>query len=106
MGILNLFAKRNESKVNRLPSGSFTVDSLGQILVSTVMQDYPRPWLIEIGRCAIHTFRSAREARLPLTEFVVYYAAFKVTARELRGGAIVFLTPRSLSPGSTSSSFA
>jgi len=106
MGILNLFSKKSESKVNRLPSGSFTVDSLGQILVSTVLQDYPRPLLTEIGRCALHTFRSARGARLPLTEFVVHYAAFKVTARELRGGAIVFLTPRSLAAGSTSSSFA
>jgi hypothetical protein len=106
MGILNLFAKQSKSQVNRLPAGSFTVDSLGRILVSTVPQDYPQPLLAEIGRCAIHTFRSAREARLPLTECVVHYAAFKVTARELRGGAIVFLAPRSLAPGSTSSPFA
>lgn len=105
MDILSLFSRKRDSHVNRLPSGSFTVDSLGQVLVSTVPQEYPRALLAEIGRSAIQTFGSAREARLTLTEFVIHYPAFKVTARELRGGAIVFLTPRSLTPALTSSSF-
>jgi hypothetical protein len=105
MGILNRLSKPRELRVSRLPAGSFTVDSLGQVLISTVPHDYPQPLLAEIGRCVIDTFRSAREVNLPLTEVVVHYSALKMTARELRGGAIVFLTPRSMRPGSTSSLF-
>jgi hypothetical protein len=42
------------------------------------------------------TFESARDAQLSLTELVVDFPAFKVTARQLRGGAIIFLAPQAL----------
>jgi len=44
----------------------------------------------------LSTFQAAREAGIPLTELIADYAALKLTARELRGGAIIFLAPRSL----------
>jgi len=33
---------------------------------------------------------------LQFSELIVQYAAFKITAREMRGGAIIFLSPRAL----------
>ena len=48
----------------------------------------------EIGRCVLDTFREAQAANLPLAELDIHFSGFKIVARELRGGAIVFLTPR------------
>ena len=45
----------------------------------------------------IAAFRDAKEAQIVLREFVVRYANLKLTARELRGGAIIFLVPQTLS---------
>jgi hypothetical protein len=50
----------------------------------------------EITTAVLATFQAAREAQMPLTEIVADYSALKLTARELRGGAIIFLAPRSL----------
>ena len=41
-------------------------------------------------------FRQAQQAHLPLSELIIHYGALKLLARELRGGAIVFLMPQSL----------
>jgi hypothetical protein len=41
-------------------------------------------------------FRSARMANLPFTEIIIRYPNLKLTARELGGGAIVFLVPQTL----------
>ena len=49
----------------------------------------------EIGRRVLETFRDAQAAQLPLAELVVHYGSLKIVARELRGGAIVFLSPKS-----------
>ena len=49
--------------------------------------------MLEIGRVIVDTFRKAQAAEVVLTELTVNFAALKVTARELRGGAIVFLAP-------------
>lgn len=97
MGLLNFFKSRPSANlVRRLPTGSFTVDSTGEVVISTLSQACSAEQVQEIGRLAIATFQSARQARLPVHELVVNYASLKVTARELRGGAIVFLSPRSL----------
>ena len=37
----------------------------------------------------------ARDAQLPLTEVNIHYGSFLLTARELRGGVIIFLLPQS-----------
>lgn len=93
MGLLKIFSKP-PSIPRKLPAGSFTVDRDGQIVVSTLPQSFPKALLRDIADCVLKTFRGAQEARLPLNELVVRYSSLKLTARNLRGGAIVFLAPQ------------
>jgi hypothetical protein len=39
-------------------------------------------------------FGEAAKAQLPLAELTINYPSLKICARELRGGAIVFLSPK------------
>ena len=39
-------------------------------------------------------FSEAAAAQLPLAELIINYPSLKIAARELRGGAIVFLSPK------------
>jgi len=80
----------------RLPAGSFTLDREGRIIISTVTQSFPDTLLREIGDHVLATFRSAQDAQLPLSELIVHFSSLTLTARELRGGAIVFLSPQML----------
>ncbi len=96
MGFLSLFSKP-AAKLVRLPSGSFTVDRDGRVLVSTLPQAFPAELVREIGAHILVAFRSAQTARLPISELIIRYSSLKLTARELRGGAIVFLAPQTLS---------
>ncbi len=96
MGLLSFLQQRTTLNLVRLPSGSFTVDSNGEILVSTLPGFFPKTWAKEIGRHVLASFRAAQEAELPLAELVAEFSAFKLTARALRGGAIVFLAPQGL----------
>jgi hypothetical protein len=100
MGLLSLFSKPADAGPGllRLYSGSFTVDRNGRINACTLPQSFPAAHLKAIADSVLGTFREAQAAQAPLTELTVEYAALKLTARELRGGAIVFLTPRSLTP--------
>lgn len=97
MGLLNLFSKA-APKLTQLPSGSFTVDAQGRVLASTLPNAFSRPHLAEISATVLTIFKDAREAALPLSEIIVRYDGFKITARELRGGAIVFLKPKQSLP--------
>jgi hypothetical protein len=38
--------------------------------------------------------QEARDSQMPLAEVNIYFASLRVTARELRGGAIIFLFPQ------------
>ena len=96
MGLLTLFARPGGPGLMHLPSGSFTLDREGQVMTSTLPQSFPAAEIRDIGRTVLTAFRHAREAQLPLSEIIVHYAALKLLARELRGGAIVFLMPHSL----------
>ena len=97
MGFLNfLFKSSAKSRLTRLPSGSFTMDREGRVISSTLPQSFPMPHMQEMGRQVLAFFRAAETARMPLSEMIVYYSALKLTARELRGGAIVFVTPQTL----------
>ncbi|MEP6663489.1 MAG: hypothetical protein ABJC04_07470 [Verrucomicrobiota bacterium] len=97
MGFLNLFSKP-APRLARLPSGSFTVDSAGRLLASTLPHTLSEHYTREIGAVVLSIFNDARKAALPLTELIVRYGGFKITARELRGGAIIFLKPKELQP--------
>jgi hypothetical protein len=96
MGLLNFLSKPDRPRLVHLPSGSFTVDREGQIMTSTLPQSFPSERLQQIGHQVIASFLSARQAQIPLVEIIVHYAALKILARELRGGAIIFLMPQSL----------
>ena len=100
MGFLNFRSRPKEaetaSTLVRLPSGSCTVDPSGRVVASTLPGSFPVPRVKEITASVLATFQAAREAQIPLTEIVVDYASLRLTARELRGGAIIFLAPRSL----------
>ncbi len=94
MGLLNLFSsKKDEPKLERLPSGSFTVDRDGKILTSTLPQGFAEASVREIGKIVVEAMLSAREANLTVSDLVIYYSGLKITAKEQRGGAMIFLAP-------------
>ncbi len=98
MGLLSRFFKPSHPGLLQLPAGSFTLDREGVIMTSTLPQSFPSDHARAIGDQVLEAFRLAKKAQMPLSEIVIQYAALKVLARELRGGAIVFLMPQSLSP--------
>jgi hypothetical protein len=93
MGLLSLFSKPAPTLL-RLSAGSFTVDSHCKVVISTLPSNFPAQLIREIGSQVLGAFREAQEAQLPLGELVINYPSLRITARELRGGAIVFLLPR------------
>src|SRR5262245_62175643 len=96
MGFLRFFRRTTTLNLIRLPSGSFTVDPNGKILVSTLPNAFPEVWAQAIGKQIVQAFRSAQEAQLPLRELVAEYSSLNLTARALRGGALIFLSPQGL----------
>jgi hypothetical protein len=107
MGFLKKLSRlfRSRASVQQLPVGSLTVDRDGHVVTSTVSSAYPDELLGEIGRNVLVLFREAREAQMPLAEVSIYFASLRITARELRGGAVIFLFPQTaLSPTQNRSS--
>jgi hypothetical protein len=96
MGFLTPFKKAPKPDVKRLPSGTFTVDAECHIVSSTVPGWVPEAQVRNVGRQVLAIFEGARKANLQFSELVVQYAAFKITARQMRGVAIIFLSPRVL----------
>ncbi|MFZ1074204.1 MAG: hypothetical protein WAO21_12325 [Verrucomicrobiia bacterium] len=100
MGFLKkLFRFRSRAAVQQLPSGSIAVDRDGNVVTSTVSSAYSNDLLRAIGRDVLALFREAREAQMPLAEVNIHFVSLRITARELRGGAVIFLFPQTaLSP--------
>jgi hypothetical protein len=99
MGLLNPKSRqdsRSDTVLTRLPSGSFTLDPAGRVVASTLPRSFPAHLVQLVSQSIMTTFETAREAQLTLNELVVDFPALKVTARGLRGGAIIFLAPRAL----------
>lgn len=80
----------------RLPAGVFTVDRTGRVLVSTLASMFPAPLVSMIGEAVIGAFEDAAAMHQPLTELVIHYPSLKITARAMRGGALIFLLPVNL----------
>ncbi len=93
MGLLSLFTKSAPSLL-QLPAGSFTVGPDGGVLASTLPSSFPEELIQAIAGQVLATFRGAAEVQLPLTELIVSYPSLRISARELRGGAILFLSPQ------------
>ena len=95
MGFLKVFRKK-PSKLLRLSAGSFTMDRRGTVLVRTLPSGFPKQLVEQIGLLVLEAFREANAAQLPLTQIQISYPNLKITARDLRGGTLVFLTPTNL----------
>jgi hypothetical protein len=80
--------------VQQLPAGTITVDRQGRVVTSTVSSAYPKNLLQGIGCDVLELFREARATQTPLAEVSVHFGSLRITARELRGGAIIFLFPQ------------
>ena len=95
MELLSLFNRHVETAPgHQLPAGSFTINRSGNITASTIPSSFPNSFLLDIASHVLTTFREAKEAQLPLSELAVNYPDFKLAARELSGGAIIFFIPR------------
>ena len=93
MGLLNLFSKPAPTLL-KLPSGSFTVDRDGRVMTGTLPSSFPAGVIKDIAREVRAAFSEAAAAQLPLAELVINYPSLKIAARELRGGAIIYLSPK------------
>ena len=80
--------------IQPLPTGTITVDRQGHVVASTVSSAFPKTLLHGIGRDVEELFREARAAQMPLAEVSLHFGSLRITARELRGGAIIFLFPQ------------
>jgi hypothetical protein len=96
MGFLSLFSKSRPAAatLQRLPSGSMTVDRHGVIVMTTVPSSYPQEILKQVANEVLRLFREARAAQLPLSEMTIQYSSFSISAREMHGGAFIFLQPK------------
>jgi hypothetical protein len=90
MGLLSLFSKANPG-VQRLPTGSLTVDRNAKLVATTISSSFSPHFLEEVGSLVLRLFREARKAQMPLSELHLHFASLQLTAREMRGGAVVFL---------------
>lgn len=104
MGILNNIFSRRAAVVQPLPAGSLTVDRHGAIVTCTVSSSYPQNLLAAIGRDVVSLLREARVAQMPLAELSLNFGSLHITARELRGGAVIFLLPQTAVSASAKSS--
>ena len=91
MGLLKHLGKAR-AIVRKLPSGTLTVDRQGNVISATVSSAYSPVLLREIAGEVLALFREARVAQMPLTQLSVHFASLHLTAREMRGGAIIFLS--------------
>ncbi|MCE9609245.1 MAG: hypothetical protein K8R23_03355 [Chthoniobacter sp.] len=96
MGLLKPFNRAKAPTLNRLPNGCYTVHRGGEIVASTLPSTFSRATMAEIGKVVIEAFHSAQNANLPLTDLHLKFSGITITAREMRGGALVFLQPVTL----------
>ncbi len=84
----------SSATVRELPSGSVTVDKEGGIVTSTVSSAFPKATLKQVAQDVAAIFREARAAQMPMAEVSLQFGSLLITARELRGGAVIFLFPQ------------
>lgn len=94
MGVLRPFIRTEiPVEAGRMPSGCFAVHREGGIICSTLPVWFPARTVSEIGRVVVAAFRVAAETNVSLTELHVRYRGLTLLARDLRGGALIFLFP-------------
>ncbi len=94
MGVLKPFVRTTiPVEAGRMPSGCFAVHREGGIICSTLPHWFPAKTAVEIGRVVLASFRVAAETNVALSEFYIHYSGLTILARDLRGGALIFLSP-------------
>ena len=94
MGVLKPFVRTTVPvEAGRMPSGCFAVHREGGIICSTLPQWFSRDTTEEIGRTVLDAFRIASETNVTLNDFTIRYSGMNIIARDLRGGALIFLVP-------------
>ena len=97
MGFLDFFSKTAEDPLLKLPQGTFTIDKDGEVISSTLPSSFPQKYVKEIADTILTIFRESATVNTPLRDFTVHYPALMLNARELRGGAMIYLSPKALS---------
>lgn len=77
----------------KLPQGSFAVGRDGTLVASTLGLRWSSSALSQIGQSVLNALAQAREGDRPLTTVQTSQAGFRITARALKSGALVFLRP-------------
>lgn len=101
MGILTRKSGSLDRGIKAFPAGCFTVDRDGHLISSTLPQNFSSELAGQIARAVLGAFEGAHQAHLIFNEIQVTFLAMKLTARELRGGAIIFLAPARLGRANT-----
>jgi hypothetical protein len=97
MGVLKPISRAQKPlRLERLPSGCFSVHRAGEVVGSTLPSSFSPKTMIEIGRVVLAGFARAAQANVPLTDLYIHYSGLTITARELRGGALIFMNPATL----------
>ena len=95
MGILKPFSRASlPAATDHLPSGCFAIHRGGGLVASTISSSFPSKSLQEIARTVLEAFKNTAETQFGLNELHIQYSGFSITAREQRGGALIFLQPR------------
>lgn len=101
MGLLKFFNRPGETPppgIGGIPTGALLVNRAGNIVASSLPSSLPRTLVTQIGRTALQAFAAARRIQSPLQTFDTYYRDLKISAIELRGGALIFLSPGVIIP--------
>ena len=94
MGILKPFSRTLVPvSPDQLPNGCFAIHRGGGVISSTLPISYPQKLVAEISQVVLNAFKSATDSNLPLNDLHIHYSGLRILARELRGGALIFLTP-------------
>lgn len=97
MGLLKPLSRAvRPLRPERLPSGCFTLHRGRGLVASTLPSSFSRSTMLEIGELVVTAFQEAQETNLPLTDLNIHYSGLQISARELRGGALIFLQPATL----------
>lgn len=97
MGVLKPHSREQKPlNLERLPSGCFSLNRGGEFAGSTLPSSFSQEKMMEIGRVVLGIFRSAQETNILLNDLHIHYSGLQISARDLRGGALIFLQPATL----------
>jgi hypothetical protein len=97
MGILKPFSRTQKPlRPERLPSGCYSVHRAGGLVGSTLPSSFSEKTMLDVGQIVLSAFERAQAANLPLSDLYIHFSGITITARELRGGALIFFNPATL----------